>query len=399
MPNPNLDRLTDYPFDRLRTLLDGLQPPQGRAPLMLSIGEPKHAPPALIAQAVSADPSLWGRYPPIQGTDDLRQAIADWLVMRYGLPKGRLDIGRNILPVAGSREALFLVAQTVVPRRKHGRAPAVLMPNPFYQVYSGAAVMAGGDPVFLPATRDSGYLPDLDAIDRTTLDRTALMYLCSPANPQGAVADLDYLTRAIGLARRHGFVLAVDECYSEIHDGQPPAGALQACQVLDDGSFANVLVFHSLSKRSSAPGLRSGFVAGDGALVPLFRRLRTYGGASLPLPLQAASAALWRDETHVAENRALYQAKFDLADRIVGGRFGHARPAGGFFLWLDVGDGETAARDLWTRGGLRVLPGAYLARDDQSGANPGQPYIRVAMVHDLATMEDALTRLVAILDR
>lgn len=390
MHNPRLDLLTDYPFDRLRALLGDARPPAGVEPLTLSIGEPQHAPPAMIAEALAANAHLWGKYPPVDGTPEFRTAVAGWLERRYGIADA------PCLPLSGTREGLFMAAALAVAEEKGGGRPLVLVPNPFYQVYSGAAVMWGAEPAFLPATRETGFLPDLEALDCATLRRTAALFLCSPANPQGAMASLDYLKKAVTLARRHGFLLLVDECYAEIYDRGPPPGALQACRDLGEG-YGNVLVFHSLSKRSSAAGLRSGFVAGDPAFIGLFRRLRSYGGATLPLPVLAASAALWNDEAHVVENRDLYRKKFDLAEAILDGRFAFSRPDGGFFLWLDVGDGEKAARTLWTEAGIRVLPGAYLARDDARGGNPGAPFIRVALVHDPAVTEAALRRLVNVL--
>lgn len=396
MLNPALAALTDYPFDRLRALLDGIQPPPELTPLVLSVGEPRHAPPAIVADAIAAAAADWGRYPPVDGTPAFRAAVRDWLTQRFALPGAFLDAGRHILPVAGTREALFSIALATVPRRKAGARPAVLMPNPFYQVYYAAAVLAGGEPVLLPAGADSGFLPDLAAIDPAILARTALFYLCSPANPQGAVASQAYLEHAVRLAWRHGFVLACDECYSEIYTDAPPAGVLAAASALG-AAPDNVLAFHSLSKRSSVPGLRSGFVGGDEQVIAAFRRLRAFGGATLPLPVLAASVALWRDEAHVADNRALYRAKFDLAARMLGGRFGFSRPAGGFFLWLDVGDGERAARRLWAEGALRALPGAYLARAAAGSANPGAPYLRIALIDDLAATEEALRRLAALL--
>ncbi|MBL8659834.1 MAG: aminotransferase class I/II-fold pyridoxal phosphate-dependent enzyme [Rhodospirillales bacterium] len=399
MLNPRLSSLTAYPFDRLRALLDPVAPPVGVEPIVLSVGEPRHAPPPLVREILSEQADLWGRYPPIEGTAAFREAVADWLRRRYGLPAKLVVANDQILPVAGSREALYLVAAAVLPRtlsRPLGGAPLVLVPNPFYQVYQGAAVMHGGEPVYLDASRRTGFLPDLDAIDEATLARAALMYLCSPANPQGAVADLGYLRRAIGLAREHGFVLVVDECYAEIFDREPPPGALQACASLG-GDFANVIVFHSLSKRSSVPGLRSGFVAGDPALIAAFRRLRSFGGASVGLPILAASTALWRDDAHVEANRRLYRDKLDLAQSLLDGRFGFYRPAGGFFLWLEVGDGERAALALWREAALRVLPGAYLAQADENDVNPGAPYIRMALIDSLAGTEDALRRVLNVL--
>lgn len=397
MYNERFALLTDYPFDRLRALLDPMAPPPGRPAVVMSIGEPQHPAPPLVQRCLDANAALWNRYPPTNGTPEFRQAAADWLTRRFALPAGLVDADRHILPVAGTREALYMMATLAVPRRRSGGQPAVLLPNPFYQVYIGAAVMAGAEPVFLPAGPGAGLPPDLHGLtDVRLLDRVALAYLCTPANPQGAVADLATLKHAIALARRHDFVLAVDECYSEIYDTTPPPGALRACAEMG-GDLTNVVVFHSLSKRSSVPGLRSGFIAGDPAIIAAFTRLRAYGGAATPLPVLAAATALWRDEAHVEANRALYRAKVDAAQRILGDALGFYRPAGGFFLWLAVGDGEAAARRLWVGGAIRVLPGAYLARPDASGANPGQGYIRVALVHDLATVTAALTDLRALL--
>ena len=395
MLNPRLDLLTDYPFQRLAALL---QTPPGGEPLVMSIGEPQHRPPSFVPEILAANAAGWSKYPPMAGTPDFRQAAGGWLCRRFGLAEGAFDPETQLLPLAGTREGLYQIAQLVIaPAAPGAPPPVVLLPNPFYQVYAGAALLAGAEPVFVPATPESGFLPDFAALPEEILDRAALAYLCTPANPQGAVADLARLQEAVRLARRHDFVLAVDECYSEIYDGAAPAGALEACQSLG-GGFDRVVVFHSLSKRSSAPGLRSGFVAGDAALIAPFARLRAYGGAAVPTPILAASAALWRDEDHVAVNRAEYRRKIDAAERIFAGRFGFYRPEGGFFLWLDVGDGETAARRLWDRAGIRVLPGAYLARPGADGVNPGRRYIRVALVHDLPSVETALTRMAEVLE-
>ena len=371
-----------------------------RPTLMLSLGEPQHPPPALIAETLAANAHLWGKYPPVGGTPDFRAAVGDWLTRRYRLPAGALDPEVSVLPVAGTREALFLAALLAVPERKAGRRPAVLMPNPFYAVYEGAGMLAGAEPVFLSATKETGFLPDLDALAPELLERTVLFYLCSPGNPQGAAADAAYFVRAIALARQYGFVLAVDECYAEIYTATPPVGALEVAAALADGSaspWSNLLVFHSLSKRSSAAGLRSGFVAGDPALISRFSRLRSYANAGTPLPVLAAAAALWRDEAHVEDNRARYRAKFVAAAAELGGRFGFYRPAGGFFLWLEVGDGEAACRRLWSDAGVRVLPGAYVSRDDAGGRNPGTAYIRVALVHDADLIAEACARMARVL--
>ena len=396
MLNQRLDRLIDYPFQRLRELLADTPSPKGVEPRMLHLGEPRHAPPPMVADVIAAHSALWNRYPMVDGTPAFRDAAAGWLKRRYGLDDGCLDADRQILPLAGSREGLYVIASLVVPEGNAAARPAVLIPNPFYQVYVGAAVMAGAEPIFLPATRENGFMPEIAAAGRAVLDRTALVYLCSPSNPQGAVADIAYLKAAIELARRHDFVLAVDECYAEIYNDHPPPGALQACAALGSG-FENVVVFHSLSKRSSVPGLRSGFVAGDAALIRKLGTLRNYASPTVPIPVLEASAALWRDDAHVQQNRQLYREKFETAGRLLGGRFGYARPAGGFFLWLEVGDGETAARKLWTEAGLRVLPGAYLGRGGAAGPNPGAAYVRIALVHDTETVRQALERLVKVL--
>lgn len=396
MLNPRLEQLSDYPFPRLTRLLREVPPPAGEPPIDLSIGEPRHPVPALLGEVVAAHGHLWTKYPPIEGTAEFRAAAADWLRRRYGLPEAALDADTQILPVAGTKEALFLLAAVVVDETKAGPRPAVLMPNPFYNVYLGGAVLAGAEPVLLPVTRATRFLPDLDALPVELLDRTAAFYLCSPANPQGTAADLDYLKRAIALARRHRFLLVLDECYAELYYGEPPPGGLQAAWELDR-SFDHVIVFHSLSKRSNAAGLRSGFVAGDRRVIAAFTHLRRYGGAMVPMPLLAAATALWREEGHVVANRALYREKFDLAARLLAGRHGFFRPDGGFFLWLEAGDGEAAALRLWREAGVRVLPGGYLGRPDARGRNPGDPYIRVALVHDLATTEAALGRLDAAL--
>jgi succinyldiaminopimelate transaminase len=390
--NPQLDTLSDYPFEALRTLLNPVTPVVNDPPILMSLGEPQHQPPALLAETLTAHAHEWNKYPPMAGTPELRQAIADWLTRRYRLPGGAVDPDRHIANLAGTKEGLYLFSSLAVPRRKAGARPVVLVPNPYYLVYNGAATMAGADAVFLDATRENDFMPDLAAIPRDTLERTALFYLCSPANPQGTIASLDYLKQAIGLAREYDFVLAVDECYAEIYDRVPPPGALEACTELGDG-FANVVVFHSLSKRSSAAGLRSGFAAGDPKLIAHYKHLRDYGGCQVPLPIQAAAAALWRDEAHVEENRARYRRKFDIAEAAIADRFGFYRPQGGFFLWLDVGDGEDATMRLWREGAIRVLPGGYTARAAPGRANPGSRYIRLAIVHDEATLETAFARI------
>jgi N-succinyldiaminopimelate aminotransferase len=392
LTNARLARLADNPFARLAELLAEINPRSNEPPIIMSVGEPQHDPPAMLARVVAEGAHLWNRYPPMQGTPDYRAACAAWLTRRYRLPTGLITGDRNILALAGTKEGLYMVASLAVPESKAGQRPTVLQPNPYYLVYAGAATMAGGEVVHLDATAATGFLPDLDAIDPKQLERCALFYLCTPANPQGAIADMAYLKKAIKLARTYDFVLAVDECYCEIYDRAPPTGVLEACVELG-GDLSNVLVFHSLSKRSSAAGLRCGFVAGDAALIARFQHLRSYGGAQVPLPLQNAATALWSDEHHVEANRALYRRKFDIAEEILGKRFGFYRPPGGFFLWLDVGDGEEAAKILWRDAAIRALPGTYIARPKEGGENPGQRYIRLAIVHDDATIAAGMQRL------
>lgn len=393
MLNPRLSLLPDYPFERLRGLLNPLAPPDGLEPLAMSLGEPQHAYPDFVGRILDENRHLYGKYPPAAGTPELRAAIATWLRRRYRLPDGMLDVDRQIAPCSGTREGLFRCAFLAVPPEKHGRQPAVLMPNPFYQCYAGAAVAAGAEPVYLPALSENNFLPDFEALDEATLARTAMVYLCTPANPQGTVATIDYLDRLVTLAQTYDFVLVVDECYAEIYRQHEPPGTLEVCRDRG-GSLKNLLIFHSLSKRSSVPGLRSGFVVGDPDLIKVYSRLTEYGGNPSPMPIYAAATALWQEESHVVANRALYNEKYDAAERILSNRFGFFRPEGGFFLWLDVGNGEDAARELWTRAAIRVLPGAYLTAGEDHPDSPGHRYIRVAMVHDLASTETALHRIV-----
>ncbi|MBN8195491.1 aminotransferase class I/II-fold pyridoxal phosphate-dependent enzyme [Thalassospira povalilytica] len=395
MFNERLDQLPAYPFPRLAALLDGIEP--GQSPLVMSIGEPQHEPPAMITEAMVKHASLWHKYPPGSGTPELRDAIKNWLDRRYNLPTGMIHRDDHVLPVAGTREALYLIATTVIPQDQPGQKPKVLLPNPFYQVYCGAAVLNDAEMVPLAAGPETGFLPDLDLIDEATLDACRLFFLCSPANPQGAIASADYIERMINLARKHDFVLAMDECYADIYDREAPVGALEIC-AKQGGNMDNVLVFHSLSKRSSAPGLRSGFVAGDAKIVKRFTALRSYCSATIPMPIMAASVDLWNDDAHAEANRDLYRAKIDVAAEVFGNRFGFYRPPGGFFLWLDVGDDEAATKKIWKEAGVKVIPGSYLSITDKNGHNPGKQFIRIALVHDLATTRDGLTRIAGALE-
>ncbi len=391
MLNPRLKQLPGHTWDQLRALLDPLTP--GRPdPLSLTIGAPQHAMPAFIADILDAERAGYGQYPPIMGTPDWQAAVTAWLGRRYGLTD--IDAHRHILPVSGTREGLYNAAFVAVPETKAGAQPAVLMPNPFYQTYAAAAVSAGAEAIYVAATPDNDFIPDFTALPEETLAHTALIYLCSPSNPQGAVATRSYLERLIHCARAHDIVIIADECYGEIYSGTPPLGILEVCRGMasDNGEpYANILSFHSLSKRSNVPGLRSGLVVGDPALITAYKELRSYGGSTSPLPVFAAAAAAWNDDDHVQANRMLYRQKFDMADRIIGNKYGYQCPEGGFFLWLDVGDGEQAAVHLWQQAGVRVLPGQYLARTDNTGFNPGAAYIRVALVQSLEVTEEALS--------
>ena len=394
MINDRLGQLRDYPFARLNKLLEGTDPPAGREPIVMSIGEPRHPYPPFVNEVLAANAAGWSKYPPTPGTPAFRAAVADWLTRRFALPAGMVDPERHVLPVAGTREALFNIALTVVPKQKAGKQPVVLIPDPFYQVYVGAAVLAGAEPVFVPASAETAFLPDFASVPRDLLERAALAYLCSPSNPQGTIAGLPYLARLIALAREHDFVLAADECYCEIYDSVPPPGVLEACAALGR-DMTNVIAFHSLSKRSNVPGLRSGFVAGGADLIADFQRQRSYSGGITPLPVLAVAEALWRDEAHVEENRALYHAKFDIAAELLEGAVEFTRPAGGFYLWLDVGDGEAAAKQLWAEAGVKVMPGAYLSRPREDP--PGAAYIRAALVDPPDVTAEALRRLAPIL--
>ena len=390
--NPRLELLRPYPFERLRALLSGAQPPQELRHIPLSIGEPRHPPPAFVREALAAALDGLGTYPTTEGLPALREAVARWLERRYALPPGAVDPARMVLPVNGTREALFAFAQAVVdPGRP---APAVLMPNPFYQIYEGAALLAGAEPVYLDCAQESGFLPDLDAVTQSTWARCQLLYLCSPGNPTGAVLPAGYLRRALELSQRHGFVIAADECYSEIYadDARPPPGLLTAAWAAGNRSFERCVVFHSLSKRSSLPGLRSGFVAGDARIRAAFRLYRTSHGCALPVHVQLASIAAWQDEAHVADNRRLYRAKFAAVVPVLREALEVEAPEGSFYLWPRVGDDERFARGLFERQHVTVVPGSYLSRDTASG-NPGRGRVRISLVAGLEDCVEAAHRI------
>ena len=378
--------LPAYAFPRLRALLNTHAP--GGDVLHMTIGEPKHAFPAWVADVIAEHSAEFNKYPPNEGSPELLQSIATWLQKRYGVEVSPTE---QIMALNGTREGLYNAAMALCPEELGGKPPAILIPNPFYQVYAVAAHSIGAEPVFVPATAESGYLPDYTALPPEVLNRTAIAYLCSPSNPQGAVASRAYWHDLLGLAEKYNFQIFADECYSEIYRDAPPVGGLQMAAEFG-ADPERVVVFHSLSKRSNLAGLRSGFVASGPQSIARVKQLRAYAGAPLPLPLQRAATKVWADEAHVIENRALYAEKFEMADEIFAGVSGYNSPEAGFFLWLDVGDGKAAALKLWRDTGVRVLPGAYLSRDVQ-GENPGKKYIRVALVAPKNEAEQGLIRL------
>ncbi len=378
-------------FVRLTELLAGIEP--GREPINLSVGEPHHPMPACVGPVLAEHLQDFSRYPMTRGIDPFRAAVARWLDRRYRLARP-VDAEREVIVLSGSREGLFLAALAARRyRNDRGENPAILLPNPFYMAYFAGAEAAGCEPVALPALRETGFLPDYDAVPDSLLRRTVAIFLCSPANPQGAVLPREALTRIVARARAAGAFVFADECYSEVWLGDAaPTGILEVV----GGDFTGVVSFNSLSKRSSLPGLRCGFAAGDPDFLAAFMELRNVAAPQVPVPVQQVAVAAYGDEAHVEENRRLYRAKFDLADRMLASRYGYRRPAGGFFLWLDVkrlGSDEDVARELWRRQGVRVVPGSYLGHTAPDGSNPGHGYVRAALVDDLATTERALQRL------
>jgi N-succinyldiaminopimelate aminotransferase len=390
-------RLSELPpaaFAKLSTLLDSHK--AGRDPISLAVGDPNGTVPPFVGEALARHAAEFGSYPPINGSTDWRDAAAAWLTTRFKLAPGSIDPDKNLLPLNGTREGLFLAAFTVVPEKKAGQRPAVLIPNPFYQCYAAAALAAGAEPIFVPATAATGFLPDYASLPKALLERTAAVYICSPSNPEGAVAGEQYWRTLFALSDQYDFTVFADECYADIYLEKEPLSALPA----RGAPYERLLTFHSLSKRSGLPGLRSGIVAGDAKLMERFRQFRNYAGPQVALPILAASAAAWRDEAHVVANRETYREKFRAAQRMLGNRAGFRVPEGGFFLWLDVGNGEEIALRMWREAGVRTLPGAYMGRDvilGDSRSNPGFSYLRVALVNEVSTILTALERMSEVL--
>jgi len=390
--NPDLSRLHAYPFEKLAQLKADCSPPQDLDHIPLSIGEPKHPAPDFVLQTLNNNLASLSGYPVTRGIDSLRETIAGWLTKRFNLKENLLDPQQHILPVNGTREALFAIAQTLVDRSSK---PLVLMPNPFYQIYEGAALLAGAEPYYINTTVENDFLPDFDSITDKTWQRCQMIYVCSPGNPTGAVIPTQTLQKLIQLADKHNFIIISDECYSELYfdEDNPPDGLLEAAQAMGNTNFKNCLVFHSLSKRSNLPGLRSGFVAGDALVMEQFYRYRTYHGCAMPPPHQHASIAAWSDENHVIENRKLYREKFDVVLDILSDVLPVISPPASFYLWPEVpGDDETFARSLFAQENVTVLPGKYLSRE-ADGINPGASRVRMALVAELEQCREAAQRI------
>ncbi len=392
--NPRLERLHAYPFERLARLNAGATPPARLKPIGMSIGEPRHEPPPMVLEALRANSHLLGTYPTTAGLAELRAACAAWLERRFHLGAGRVNPATMILPVNGTREALFAFVQAAVDERNE---PLVAMPNPFYQIYEGAALLAGARPHLLDTTAANAYTPDLAAVPESLWRRCQVLFLCSPGNPTGKVFSRQYLQQALELAERHDFIVAADECYTEIYldEAHPPPGLLEAAQAAGNEQFKRCIVFHSLSKRSSVPGLRSGFVCGDAAIIERLLLYRTYHGCAMPVPTQLASISAWNEDAHVVQNRRLYQEKFDRVLPILAPVLPVERPDGAFYLWTEVGadgDDERFTRELYASQGVIVLPGSYLARTGAQG-NPGAGRVRISLVPGVAECVEAAERI------
>lgn len=390
--NPDLNRLHPYPFEKLRILLEGVTP-AALTPIRLSIGEPRHVTPAFIRETLAANLDGLAVYPTTQGSDALRDAIAGWLGRRYGLE--RICPRTQVLPVTGTREALFAFAQCVIDATQPAK---VVSPNPFYQIYEGAALLAGAEVVYLNSLPDNDFVFDLDALSEAVLRDVQLVYVCSPGNPTGRVVTVAEWQRLFELSDRYGFVIASDECYSEIYpdEAAPPVGALQAALHVGRTDFRNIVMFSSLSKRSNVPGLRSGFVAGDAALIRAFHAYRTYHGCAMSTAVQAASVAAWNDERHVEENRRLYREKFAVVTPMLAPHLGVSLPDAGFYLWARTPIPDTEfARRLVAEYNVTVLPGSLLARES-GGINPGADFVRIALVAEPAECIEGAERIASL---
>lgn len=390
--NPHLQLLHPYPFEKLASLKRGITPPADKAHIALSIGEPKHATPHFIQEALLQHLHGLTQYPTTKGLPVLREAIAEWLSRRFAIPGQYIDAETQVLPVNGTREALFSFVQAVIdPRDK----PIVIMPNPFYQIYEGAALLAGAEPYYLNTVEANNYLPDFDSVPEEIWRRCQLIFICSPGNPTGSVMSLAEHEKLLKLAEQYDFVIASDECYTELYDDEanPPQGLLQSAYQVGNASFKRCVIFQSLSKRSNAPGLRSGFVAGDAAIVQQYLKYRTYHGCPMPVPTQYASIAAWQDEEHVRQNRQLYREKFTAFINILQGVCEISRPPASFYIWLKTPVSDTDfAQKLFAQQNLTLLPGSFLSRDSE-GINPGLNHVRIALVAPLEECIEAAERI------
>ena len=394
--NPDLARLQPYPFEKIRILLEGVTPAALPA-ISLAIGEPKHPTPAFIHQAVLENLNGLANYPLTKGNLGLREAIAGWLTRRFQLPAESVDPEQHVIPVNGTREAIFAFAQAVIDPKPDA---AIVMPNPFYQIYEGAAFLAGAEPVFLPCVAENGFIPDFAAVPASVWQRCQLLYLCSPGNPTGAVIPLETLRQVLALAEQYDFIVASDECYSELYfdEAQPPVGLLQAAASMGNTAWKRCIVFHSLSKRSNAPGMRSGFVAGDADILKQFLLFRTYHGCAMPPPFQIASIAAWNDETHVQANREQYRQKFAAVMEILAPVLDVKMPDAGFYLWPQTPvDDETFTREVFAQAHVNIVPGSYLSRA-VNGVSPGANRVRLALVASLAECVEAAQRIRTVIE-
>ena len=390
--NENLELLNDYPFQRLNDLLKGIEAPKNKKESILSIGEPQHKPPKFVKEIINKNYIKWGKYPPTLGMDKLNIASINWIKRRFKLTKGMVNYKDNIVQLAGTREGLFNIALALNPSKKNNLKPAILIPDPFYQVYAGASRISGADPIFVSSLKENNFIPAFSNVDKKILSRTSLIYVCSPSNPEGVSLKLKDWKNLIFLARDNNATLIVDECYADIYIDTPPMGVLEACEKLNTG-ISNIISFHSLSKRSNLPGFRSGFAVGDENIITNFKKLRHYCAGQQPIPIQEAATALWNDDDHAEKNREKYKKKFEIAKAIFKKDYGFYMPDGGFYLWLNVGNGEKITQELWKKERIKVMPGSYLSRTESSKA-----YIRVALVGNISETNSALKNIYNLLN-
>ena len=391
--NESLELLSDYPFQRLNNLLKNIKTKKSKSPIILSIGEPRHQPPNFIKEIINKNFSKWKKYPPTLGMKELNISCIAWLKRRYNLPKGSLNPDQNIVQLAGTREGLFNIALSVNTISTKTNKPIVLMPDPFYQVYDGAAKISGAKSIYIKSLKKNRFIPDFCSVNKKTLEKTSMIYICSPSNPEGSALNIEEWNKVISLAKKYNIILVADECYTDIYIDKPPLGILEACIKLNT-SFDNIICFHSLSKRSNVPGLRSGFAAGDAKIINNFKKLRHFCAGQQPIPIQEAATSLWNDDLHASKNRLKYKKKFLAAREIFEDKFNFYIPDGGFYLWLNVKNGEKITKLLWREKNIKVMPGAYL-----SNAKDSKKYIRVALVLNFQQTKFALQEIYDVLKK